>query len=172
MKSLRQIYEESFALEETADGREFLALVKPILTHPAVSVLEEYRHHMSVNRLQHVVSVAYIAYHICRKQCLRVEETCLAALLHDLFYFDHTRGDRPAHPWRRHPAIAWDNARQLHPFTEVGEDIISRHMWPLTLRLPRTQEGRIVSWADKYCAWQEFLLSCKQMLYIRKDAQL
>ncbi len=165
MKSIREIYEESFALEESADGREFLTLVKPLLFHPAVSVLAEYRHHMSVHRLQHVTSVAYIAYHICKKQGLSVEETCFAALLHDLFYFDEERGVRPAHPWRRHPAIAWDNARRLYAFTEIGEDIISRHMWPLTLHLPRTREGRIVSWADKYCAWREFWRSCRQRFY-------
>ena len=174
MKLLRY-YLESFSLEENENGRNFLALVKDLLASPSVSVLAEYRHHMSVNRLQHVTSVAYLSYRICLDRGLspqRVREVCAAALLHDLFYFDDLRGEKPSHAWRTHPAIAWDNARQHFDFTSLGEDIICRHMWPLTLGLPRTREGRIVMWADKYCAWREFLFSLLHRTYIiRKDVK-
>ncbi|MBQ8175075.1 MAG: HD domain-containing protein [Clostridia bacterium] len=168
MKSINEIYRESFYLENTEDGRAFLAIVRPLLHHPAVHILSTYRHHMSTDRLQHVTSVAYLAYHICREQGLAVEEVCHAALLHDLFYFDSERGDAPRFPWVRHPVIAWENARELYPFTEVGRDIICHHMWPLTLHLPRTREGRIVSWADKYCAMREFFRGFQKPSYIRR----
>ena len=168
MKPIHELYKESFSPEKTEDGRAFLSLVHPLLFHPAVSILSTYRHHMSTHRLQHVLSVAYLTYHICREKGLATEEACHAALLHDLFYFDRMRGDAPRLPWMRHPAIAWDNARALYPFTEVGEDIIRCHMWPLTRRLPRTKEGQIVSWADKYCAMREFFRSFRAPFYIRR----
>lgn len=168
MKPLCEIYRESFFLERTADGQAFLSLVRPLLRHPAVHILSTYRHHIGTHRLQHAISVAYLSYHICRDRGLSVEEACRAALLHDLFYFDRTRGDAPRLPWLRHPAIAWENARGLYPFTALGEDIICRHMWPLTRSLPRTKEGRIVSFADKYCAMREFFHAFRPTSYIRR----
>ncbi len=173
MKPLFELFCESFDLEASEDGRAFLSLVRPLLSLPDVEALHGFCHHMSVSRLQHVRAVAYISYHICREKGLRVTETCYAALLHDLFFFDHKKGERIPHAWRRHPAIAWENAKRLCAFSEVGEDIICRHMWPLTRGVPKTKEGKIVSWVDKYCAMQEFFLSCKQkMFYIRrKDTQ-
>lgn len=168
MKPLCAIYRESFFLDRTEDGRAFLTLVRPLLRHPAVDILSTYRHHIGTHRLQHVISVAYLSYHLCRERGLSVEEACHAALLHDLFYFDRTRGNAPRRPWLHHPAIAWENARTLYPFTELGEDIICRHMWPLTRSLPRTKEGRIVSFADKYCAMREFFQNFKKLSYIRR----
>ena len=168
MKSIHQIYRESFYLEKTEDGRAFLSLVRPLLLHPAVHILETYRHHMGTHRLQHVISVAYLSYHICREEGLDTEEVCYAALLHDLFYFDSERGVAPPLPWIRHPVIAGKNAQELYPFTEIGQDIICHHMWPLTLRLPKTREGRIVSWADKYCAIREFFGTLRKPFYIRR----
>jgi uncharacterized protein len=167
-------YLQSLSLEKHEEGRRFLSLVGDLLTAPEVRVLEEYRHHMSVNRLQHVISVAYLAYRICLEKGLshgQIREVCAAALLHDLFYFDDLRGEKPPRAWRSHPAIAWNNARQHFDFTLLGEDIICRHMWPLTRRLPRTREGRIVMWADKYCAWREFLSSLRPPYIKRKDVQ-
>lgn len=168
MRPIRELYKESFMPESTADGREFLALIRPLLRHPAVNVLSTYRHHMTIDRLQHVISVAYLAYHICLDKGLDAKEAAVAALLHDLFYFDSERGDAPRHPWLRHPAIAWENASPLYPFTELGRDVICRHMWPLTRRLPETREGRIVCWADKYCAMREFFHSFRRPSYIRR----
>jgi uncharacterized protein len=37
----------------------------------------------------------------------------------------------------------------------MERDIIEKHMWPLTLKLPKYKEALIVSFVDKYCAFME-----------------
>ena len=44
---------------------------------------------------------------------------------------------------------------------EVEKDIILKHMWPLTFKLPTYSESYIVTTADKYCATREFFLYFK-----------
>jgi uncharacterized protein len=39
----------------------------------------------------------------------------------------------------------------------IEKDIIEKHMWPLTLRLPRYKESYVVLMVDKYCAFSETL---------------
>jgi uncharacterized protein len=39
----------------------------------------------------------------------------------------------------------------------IEKDIIEKHMWPLTLRLPRYKESYVVLMVDKYCALTETL---------------
>ena len=45
------------------------------------------------------------------------------------------------------------------PFTfclnVIEKDIIEKHMWPLTIRLPKYKESFIVSFVDKYCSTAE-----------------
>lgn len=58
-----------------------------------------------------------------------------------------------------HPGFALKNARELTTLSKMEEDIIIKHMWPLTIRPPRYRESFIVSMADKYCATWELILS-------------
>ena len=82
-----------------------------------------------------------------------------AAILHDLYYYDwHDKAwwHRP-HGYK-HPRFALNNARKLYPeISKFEENIILRHMWPLTVIPPATKAGYIVSLADKYCATRELL---------------
>ena len=57
----------------------------------------------------------------------------------------------------RHPRIALDNARRDFVLTSREEDIIRKHMFPLTLRPPRYKESVVVTCADKLCAMGELV---------------
>ncbi|MCD8018619.1 MAG: hypothetical protein LUF92_03280 [Clostridiales bacterium] len=57
----------------------------------------------------------------------------------------------------RHPMIAADNAKQDYGINDIEENIIKRHMFPLTPIPPKYKEARIVCIADKYCAVLEYL---------------
>jgi uncharacterized protein len=160
-------YRESFSLEDSPEGKEFLALTEELLASPEVQRLEEIVHHYSVSRLQHAKSVAYLSYLRCREKGLRAEETARAALLHDLFYRHRKEKVREKYMLFRHPALALENARKLLSLSHIGEDIILRHMWPFGA-LPRTREGRLVSYIDKYCAMHEFLASRFPSLYRKR----
>ena len=74
MKQLFRHYCDSFRLDSTPDGREFLTLTATLREEPAIRALAAYRHHMSVSRLQHVTSVAYLSYLLCKKRGLCAEE--------------------------------------------------------------------------------------------------
>lgn len=159
MKQLSRYYRESLSLLSTENGQTFLSLLYPYLRHPSVLRLSEYSHHMATDRLQHAVSVAYMTFCLYPAEGDELREICAAALLHDLFYFDRDHGGVPHFAWFRHPRLARDNAQAFLPLTPLGEDIILRHMFPLTGRRPRTPAGRLVSLLDKYCAVREFFLS-------------
>ena len=53
---------------------------------------------------------------------------------------------------------ALENARREFTLSPVEQDIIEKHMWPLTLRRPpRYRESVVVCAADKLCAAAEVL---------------
>ncbi len=167
MKSLFAHYLDSFHLDRTSNGQEFLSLSADIRSHPAFIRLGEFSHHYSVSRQQHVTSVAYLTYLVCLERGLASRAACRAALLHDLFYYDRQhRG--PRFLYFRHPKMALKAAAQLGIEDALHQDIILHHMWPLTYRMPKTAEGRIVCYLDKYCAIHEFLASRFPCLYQKR----
>lgn len=55
----------------------------------------------------------------------------------------------------KHPKIALENSKKLFDLNEKEKDIILKHMWPLTLSLPKYKESFIVTLADKYSTFIE-----------------
>ena len=47
---------------------------------------------------------------------------------------------------------ALNNATKLFKLNDTEKDMILRHMWPVTLKMPKTKEGFLLTLADKYCA--------------------
>ena len=101
--------------------------------------------------------VSYIShiYYVILK--LDYKAAARGGMLHDLFLYD----------WRNssvnldglhafvHPKIALKNASNLFTLSEKEKDIIVKHMWPVTLSLPKYPESFIITLADKYSAIQE-----------------
>ena len=56
-----------------------------------------------------------------------------------------------------HPGRALVNAKKEYVVTKKQEDIIKKHMWPLTVVPPMCREAWIVTTADKYCSLLETL---------------
>ena len=55
-----------------------------------------------------------------------------------------------------HPAKACENAVTYFDVNEDVQEVIRRHMWPLTLRsFPKSREAILVCMADKLCAIRE-----------------
>jgi len=137
--------------------REFLAIVEPLLRNRLVSSLENYRHHYLRNRLEHCIDVAWLSFQIAGKLHLDKKMTVRGALLHDLFHYDWLHEGPRWHGFR-HPRIALENARKVMPLTKKEENIIIRHMWPLTLIPPFYPEAWVVSMVDKYCGTKDYVL--------------
>ncbi|RLC28405.1 MAG: phosphohydrolase, partial [Deltaproteobacteria bacterium] len=143
-----------------ADAR-FAETARPILNLPAVKKLEDFNHHRGKTRLAHVTEVAYISFLVGQKLSLDCDAIIKGALLHDLFYYDWLREGPRLHGFRHH-RIALENARKTTSLSKKEEDIIKKHMWPLTVIPPRYMESLVVSVVDTFCSTRDYLTGIKK----------
>lgn len=116
---------------------------------------------------RHCLNVARISLLLSHAMPIRFHERALVrgALLHDYFLYDwHKKkvGVREIKEFYKmhgftHPAIAAKNARRDFHIGRLENEIISKHMWPLTIKPPMCREAWIVTMADKYCSLLETL---------------
>ena len=160
MGALFDTYVKSYCLDEAEDA-EFFDLIRDLYYSDEVQSQKQYHQHSSINRLDHVRSVTFMSYTLAKKFGWNVRAAARGAILHDLTYYDWhdpARWHRP-HGFK-HPGFALKNARELNKeITPLEENIILRHMWPLTPIPPKYKEAWLVSMADKYCASREMLIA-------------
>ncbi len=154
---------EMTAAEKASLQAQFCATAKPLLNLPEVASLAQYPHHRGKTRLDHVIEVARLSFLWSQRFNLDGEATIRGALLHDLFYYDWLHEGPRLHGLRHH-SIALKNARKITSLSAKEEDIIKRHMWPLTVVPPRYAESLIVSLVDTFCATRDYLHSLKNRI--------
>lgn len=148
---------------------KFLEIINDILANKSIQNLKLYKHHYAYTRLEHCLSVSYYTYVICKFLHLDYKSAARAALLHDLFFYDcEDKISRPKNHIKNHPKIALENANKLFNLNKKEQDIILKHMWPLTFSPPKYLESFIVTIVDKYCAFKEWSIYCA--FYILKIA--
>lgn len=148
---------------------KFLEIINDILANKSIQNLKLYKHHYAYTRLEHCLSVSYYTYVICKFLHLDYKSAARAALLHDLFFYDcENKISRPKNHIKNHPKIALENANKLFNLNKKEQDIILKHMWPLTFSPPKYLESFIVTIVDKYCAFKEWSMYCA--FYILKIA--
>ncbi len=144
----------------TADS-DYLDKMESMMDDPRILQMKQFHQHRNNNTYNHVCHVARMSYRISKKLHLKVNEDSMlrGAMLHDYYLYDFMRN--PIGAYRHgttHPEKALDNASQEFDLNEKEKNIISSHMWPLTImHLPKSKEAWIVSVADKICAVQEVL---------------
>ena len=140
---------------------KFLEIINDILANKSIQNLKLYKHHYAYTRLEHCLSVSYYTYVICKFLHLDYKSAARAALLHDLFFYDcEDKLSRPKNHIKNHPKIALENANKLFNLNKKEQDIILKHMWPLTFSPPKYLESFIVTIVDKYCAFKEWSIYC------------
>lgn len=135
--------------------RRITPILKELLESGHLSQESEYISHGTTSLLTHSIDVAEEALRIVDRMHLHVDEEALirGALLHDYYLYDwHDSKHAPSWHGFRHPRIALCNARRDFDLNAVEEDIIRRHMFPLTPIPPMHLEAWVVCMADKYCA--------------------
>jgi len=163
------------------DGRrpyenEYYEITKDIFEHEEFNCLKDFFHHNS-SIYEHVKEVAYLSYRICKYLKLDYRSAARGALLHDYFFYDWRDHDEP-HLHRKkfhgieHPKIALNNAKKTFSLNKIEEDIIKKHMWPLTAMPPRYKESFIVSFADKYLSSKEFVDEFKKRINQRLNRKV
>lgn len=120
--------------------------------------------HGTISVHSHCISVAGCSLAIhekLEKMGIKSEEKDIirGALLHDYFLYDwhhhkHDRGLWNMHGFS-HPRTALKNAGREYRLSPREQDIIKKHMWPLTIVPPLCREAWIVTAADKYCSFLE-----------------
>lgn len=131
----------------------FLACLNDLEKDPFVRRLQQYQQHTAATtRYDHCLCVAYFSFTLCRRLGWDYRAAARGGLLHDL-YLDRWEGSENGtlSRWRTHPRAALENARR-YGLSAREEDIIVKHMFPLTPELPRYRESYVVSLADKLAA--------------------
>lgn len=153
------IGENKLFLEKAMNDKEYMEIVKDIINNETVAKMKNYRQHYDINTFEHCLNVSYISYRICKKLKLDYKSMARGAMLHDLFLYDWRNSKKQLnldgyHAFV-HPKIALENASKLYNLNDKEKDIIVKHMWPVTLALPKYKETYIITLVDKYSALQE-----------------
>ena len=144
--------------------------VEDILNHDEYKMLADYTHHKPFTTLDHSLRVAQIAYNwSVRLECkIKLDTVAVTrgALLHDFYFYDWHNCRPKGKRWNgfEHPRIACQNADRCFSLTEKEKDIILSHMWPLTIRMPRSREAFLVMAADKVASLQELRFKFRRKL--------
>ena len=149
---------------------EFASIVKDLMTNETVQKMKYYKQHYDTSCFEHCRNVAYYSYLICKKYNLDYVSVARAGMLHDLFLYDWRQrqdGRKGLHAFT-HPRTALENASKLFSLNEKERDIILKHMWPVTIKLPKYKESYIITLVDKYCALQESIKAYKSKRSIQK----
>lgn len=149
----KQITEYKLAKELLIRGRD-------VLLDPKAQQMKNFTQHGNTTVFEHCVSVAkfslLMAQYLEKMFKLKFDKDSLvrAALLHDYFLYDWHDKTVPGHNIHgfTHPRTAMLNADRDFGLNEVEKDIISKHMFPLTIMPPRYRESVLVTLADKWCA--------------------
>ena len=134
--------------------KQYMECVYDILSSRPFKQMDQYIQHGSTTTMEHCLSVSYVSYNICRRFSLDYRSAARGGLLHDLFLYDwHTHCQETGERFHglTHPRAALKNANKYFDLNRVEQDIILKHMWPLTVVPPKTMEGFVVMYADKYC---------------------
>lgn len=153
------IGENKLFLEEAINDKEYMEIVEDIINNETVAEMKKYRQHYDINTFEHCLNVSYVSYRICKKLNLDYKSMARGAMLHDLFLYDWRNSKKELnldgyHAFV-HPQIALENASKIYDLNDKEKDIIVKHMWPVTLALPKYKETYIITLVDKYSALQE-----------------
>ncbi len=131
----------------------FLDCLDNLDKDPFVCQLRQYSQHTAgTTRYDHCLCVAYFSFTMCRWLRLDYRAAARGGMLHDLYLAQWPGSeDGTLARWRTHPRAALENARR-YGLSAKEEDIIVKHMFPLTVELPRYGESYVVSVADKLAA--------------------
>ncbi|MBS6194570.1 MAG: HD domain-containing protein [Clostridiales bacterium] len=144
--------------KQNEKNQEFYECVKDIISHPAVRQMKKFYQHCETDCYEHCLNVAYNNFCICKYLGLDARSAARGGMLHDLFLYDwrqHRRktGDR-LHAIT-HPIAAYRNARKYFKLNKVEKEVITKHMWPVSLIPPRYPETYVICLTDKYCGSME-----------------
>lgn len=159
--------------KEYINKQEFFDIISDLIYSPLVQEMKNYRQHFNTSCFDHCLEVSYWSYCICKKLHLDYKSMARAALLHDLFLYDW-RGSKKRLNLAKfhafiHPYIALQNAIKICDLNEKEQDIILKHMWPVSFfHFPKYKESFIITITDKISSLNSF----KKYILKREDSSI
>ena len=158
-------------IKELMDNdKEFQSIIRELIENDTVQEMKKYRQHYETSCFEHCYTAAYYCYLIFKKYDLDYSSATRAAMLHDLFLYDWRKkqpNKKGLHAFT-HGKTACENACKLFNLNEKEKDIIIKHMWPVTIEFPKSVEGFILTFVDKYCAISESLEVLQTKLFMKR----
>ena len=137
-------------------SKEFQDIIKPLIENETVQELKQFKQHLTTTRFEHCYQTAYYCYEICKKLHLDYVSATRGAMLHDLFLYDwREKTDHKRWHAFTHGKAACEKACELFELNEKEKNMICTHMWPVTIAFPKSLEGFILTFVDKFCATKE-----------------
>ncbi len=136
------------------DNQEFENIIKDILNQNEFRALDHELHH-GISRYGHSLRVAKSTYRVAKRLKWDYQSVTRAALLHDFFFDEQTKGLSEKETWYRHPEYALENAKHYFQIDKVQENIILSHMFPTSHWMPKYKESWLVSFVDKTVSFYE-----------------
>ena len=159
-------------IKNALSDKTFLDIIKELINNEKVQEMQKYRQHYDVTTYEHCLNVSYISYKIARFFKWDYESVARAAMLHDLFLYDWRNSKRElgleSYHAFVHPKIALKNASAEFRLNEKEKDIILKHMWPVTISLPKYKESYLITLIDKYSAIQESINYYQEYIQSKK----
>lgn len=152
--------------KEIFKDKEYMFLIMDLLKQDKVQEMKQYRQHYNISCFDHCLFVSYNTYLICKRFNLDFISAARAALLHDMFLYDWRKREngRKGHHAFTHGKRAYDIASTFLELNDKEKDIIIKHMWPVTLAIPKYRETFIVTYVDKYFAIAEAFIKIENKL--------
>lgn len=161
---------KEFIKDLSNNEKEFQMIVKELINNETVQEMKNYRQHYETTCFEHCYTAAYYCFLIGKKYHLDYKSLTRAAMLHDLFLYDWRvrQPDRKGLHAFTHGKKACENACKLFDLNEKEKDIIIKHMWPVTIKFPKSIEGFVLTFVDKYCALSETFRVLKSRLFMKQ----
>ena len=161
---------KDYIREVIDNDNEFQTIISELIANNTVQQMKNFRQHYETSCFEHCYMVAYYCYSICKKYHLDYKSATRAAMLHDLFLYDWRvrQPDRKGLHAFTHGKVACENACKLFDLNEKEKDMIIKHMWPVTIEFPKSLEGFILTFVDKYSATSETFDIFKSKLFMKK----
>ena len=122
--------------------------------------------HHEVNRLEHSIRVSYYSYKLAKALKMDTKQVARAALLHD-FFLEENENEKVTKrmiTMLEHPKYALENSKKYFELTDMEEDIILTHMFPIGLTVPKYFESWMVDIVDDVASiYEKGSVVCRQL---------
>lgn len=152
--------------------RRFDSYTFDLLQNPDIQrLVRRGAHHFSINRLEHSVTTARLAYVLARTLGADARVCARAAVLHDWYFEAREEHENRVGANVHHYRISAANARGIGEPASVIDAIVT-HMWPYGSRMPSTLEAWILWMADNITWATDGLKSLIRFVRVKYQAFL